>query len=359
MAGEEKTHAPSHRKIQKAREDGSIAKSMDLAGFVGLFVGLLLIYIVFPFWVENFKKLYIYCIGLFGVDINISTLFYITMASLKIVALSVAPFFIALVVAGVIGNVGQFGFLLSFKILQPKIDKINPIKGAKNLFSMKKLLDGFMITLKVFIAFGMGFLIFIGFLKEIPGISLSNLFAQMHWFYDKSLVLIGSLLVLFFIMGVLDFIIKRYQYIKSLKMSKQEIKDEFKQQEGNQEVKTKIRQLMMKNAMSKMMAQIPQASVVVTNPTHYAVALRYDRNKEDAPVVVAKGIDHLAIRIKGIARENEVLIIENPPLARELYRIVDIDRMIPFEMFEAVIVVFKEVERLEKERGRIPTWLKN
>ncbi|MDY5184453.1 flagellar biosynthesis protein FlhB [Helicobacter trogontum] len=358
MAEEEKTHAPSQRKIQKAREEGSIAKSSDLVGLAGLVVGLALLFIIFPFWVKLFKGLYVECTKLFLVDFNTHMIFAVTLTILKVAALCAMPFFLALMVAGIIGNVAQFGFLLSFKIIKPKIDKINPIKGAKNLFSLKKLLDGFIITLKVFIAFAVGFFIFIGFLDEVANISISPLKEQLTWFYQKALILIGALLFLFLVMGILDFLIKRYQYIKSLRMSKQELKDEFKQQEGNQEVKAKIRQIMMKNAMNKMMSAIPSANVVVTNPTHYAVALRFNSETESAPVVVAKGIDHLAVRIKGIAREHEILIIENPPLARELYRLVDVDRMIPGEMFEAVVELFQQVAKLEAERGRVPDFMK-
>lgn len=359
MAEEEKNEAPSQRKIEKAREEGSIAKSPELAGFVGLLVGLLLIFIVFPYWVNELKKFYIHSVHLFNINFDVKNLFSILLFSIKIAFIAAAPFFIALVIAGIIGNIMQFGFLLSPKAIKPKLEKINPIKGAKNLFSLKKLLEGALITIKVSIAFGLGFLIFVSFLKEIETLALSNLPGQLSWFYEKSLILIGALLILFLIMGIIDFLIKRHQYVKGLRMSKQEVKDELKQQEGNQEVKAKIRQIMMKNAKNKMMSAIPSANVVVTNPTHYAVALRFDSQKDKAPVVVAKGIDNLAIRIKGIARENEIFIIENPPLARELYRLVDVDRMIPVEMFEAVVILFHEVARLEKERGRMPNFMKN
>ncbi len=358
MAEEEKTQAPSHRKIQKAREEGSVAKSPDLVGLAGLLCGLLLLFLIFPFWVDMFKGFYVECMKMLNLEFNVEMLFSTSLVVLKVALLCALPFFIALMIAGIIGNVAQFGLLLSFKIIKPKLDKINPIKGAKNLFSLKKLLDGFMITLKVCIAFAIGFFIFVSFLDEISGVSLSPLNQQLIWFYKKALILIGVLLLLFLVMGILDFLIKRYQYIKSLRMSKQEVKDEFKQQEGNQEIKAKIRQMMMKNAMNKMMSAIPTANVVVTNPTHYAVALRFDSKKEAAPVVVAKGIDHLAIRIKGVAREHEILIIENPPLARELYRLVDVDRMIPTEMFEAVVELFQQVARLEAERGRTPEFMK-
>lgn len=359
MADDEKTEAPSARKIKKAREEGSIAKSPDLAAFLPLLVGLLMVIIIFPFWISEFKKLYIYSTNLFRLEFNINTMFALCLICFKIAFLTSIPFFLALMVAGILGNIGQFGFLLSFKILKPKLEKIDPIKGTKNLFSLKKLLDGFLITLKVIIAFGIGFFIFIGFLKEIKGVSLSSLGVQMKWLYEKSLILIGVLLFVFLVISVLDFLIKRMQYIKSLKMSKQEVKDEFKQQEGNQEVKAKIRQIMMKNAMNKMMSNIPSANVVVTNPTHYAVALKFDGNKDAAPKVVAKGMDNLAIRIKGIARENEIPIIENPPLARELYKLVDVDRMIPAQMFEAVVILFHEVARLEALKGKTPDFMKN
>ena len=358
MAEEEKTHAPSQRKIEKAREEGSIAKSPDLVGFAGLLIGLFLMFIIFPFWVDNFKALYVECTKLFRMDFSISNIFTLTLSTLKVMALCALPIFFALVVAGIVGNVAQFGFLFSFKIIQPKIDKINPIKGAKNLFSLKKMLDGLLITLKVSIAFGLGLFVFIGFLDEVEGVSMSPLNQQLTWLYKKALILIISMLVLFLIMAVLDFLINRYQYIKSLRMSKQEVKDEFKQQEGNQEIKAKIRHLMMKNAMNKMMSAIPTANVVVTNPTHYAVALRFNSETEQVPVVVAKGIDFLAVRIKGIARENEIPIVENPPLARELYRLVDVNKTIPTDLFQAVVELFQYVVIMERKRGREPEFMR-
>ncbi|PAF50787.1 flagellar biosynthesis protein FlhB [Helicobacter sp. 13S00401-1] len=355
----EKTEAPSSKKIQKAREEGSVSKSPELVGFIGLVVSFVVLFVIFPFWVSEFKKLYIQSVNLFSLDFTEMNVYGLALMGFKVLAITTLPFFAALVVAGVIGNVAQIGFLLSFKVLTPKLEKIDPIKGMKNVFSLKKLLDGILITLKVAIAFIVAFFIFLGFLKDLPGISRSNLYVQTHWFYDKALILIGVLLFIFLVMAVIDFLVKRYQYIKSLKMSKQEVKDEFKQQEGNQEVKAKIRQLMMKNAMSKMMAAIPTANVVVTNPTHYAVALRFDGDKDPAPIVVAKGIDNLAIRIKGIAREHDIEIIENPPLARELYRVVDVSRTIPPTMFEAVVVLFHEVAKLEQAKGKVPNFMKN
>ena len=137
----------------------------------------------------------------------------------------VLPVFLGLMIIGVIANVGQFGFLLSTKVLQPKLSKINPILGIKNVFSLKKLLDGFMITFKVFVAFVVGFVVFVGFFGELPTISRLRLYDQILWFREKALILIGILLILFFIMAVADYLIKRYQYMKSLRMSVKELKD--------------------------------------------------------------------------------------------------------------------------------------
>jgi flagellar biosynthetic protein FlhB len=156
-------------------------------------------------------------------------------------------------------------------------------------------------------------------------------------------------------MAVSDYLIKRYQYIKSLKMSIKEVKDEYKQYEQSPEVKAKIRQMQQKIASNRMMQEIPSASVVITNPTHYAVALRYSE-KEIAqgmpPILVAKGIDELAIRIKSIAREYDIKIIENPPLARELYRQLDLNQVIPHDLFAAVGQVLSEVAYLEEREGK-------
>lgn len=348
---QEKTEAPSSHKIQKAREEGNVAKSPEIVGFIGLLVGLLGIFVIFPFWLGSFEAIYIQVIQWMGEDFTKDNIFNLLLALVGNILIMILPIFLALMIAGVLGNIGQFGFLLSTKAVSPKLSKINPISGAKNLFSIKKLLDGAMITLKVFVAFMVGFFVFSSFLGELEHIALFNVFDQMIWFKNKALILIMALLLLFFVMALADFIIKKRQYTKSLRMSKQEVKDEYKQQEGNPEVRAKIRQMMLKNSMSKMMSAIPSANVVVTNPTHYAIALRFGES-DPAPVVVAKGTDHLAIRIKGIAREHQIEIIENPKLARELYKEVDVDEPIPRTLFQAVAILFAEVARIQQQKGK-------
>ncbi len=312
-------------------------------------------FLLIPFWVSSAEKIFLHISALMNLDVDSRILGNLMLGIILEVFIMLAPLFIALMATGVIANIAQFGFLLSPKAIKPKLSKINPISGFKNVISLKKLLDGFMITFKVFVAFIIGFAVFVSFFDELPSVSMGGLYAQILWFREKALMLIGVLLVLFFIMAVSDYLIKKYQYTKSLKMSIKEVKDEYKQYEQSPEIKAKIRRMQQKLAQSRMMQEIPSASVVITNPTHYAVALRYTQKEYErkmAPVVVAKGIDELAIRIKAVAREYGIRIVENPPLARAIYKQLDLNQTIPPELFGAVVQVLGEVARLDALEGK-------
>lgn len=352
MADEEKTEAPSARKIEKAREEGNVLKSPDVNAFLGLVVGLVLIFLCFNFWVDGISNIFFQIYNSFNQDLTRSDAISITISLTFQILYLLAPIFGALVLTGIVANISQSGFLLTTKAIQPKLQKLNFITGIKNIISLKKLLDGFLITFKVMTAFIIAFFVFLGFMKELTTVSLFPIGDQMIWLKDKALILIAILLAFFLVMAIADYLIKRYQYFKSLRMSKQEVKDEFKNQEGDQQIKGKIRSLMFQAAKKRMMQNIPSADVVVTNPTHYAVALRYDSTKERAPRVLAKGVDFLAQRIKDIAKEHEIPIIENPPLARALYKDVDIDKEIPETLYQAMVEVLIKVQQINDERKK-------
>lgn len=352
MADEEKTEAPSARKIEKAREEGNVLKSPDVNAFLGLVVGLVLIFLCFNFWVDGISNIFFQIYNSFNQDLTRSDAISITISLTFQILYLLAPIFGALVLTGIVANISQSGFLLTTKAIQPKLQKLNFITGIKNIISLKKLLDGFLITFKVMTAFIIAFFVFLGFMKELTTVSLFPIGDQMIWIKDKALILIAILLAFFLVMAITDYLIKRYQYFKSLRMSKQEVKDEFKNQEGDQQIKGKIRSLMFQAAKKRMMQNIPSADVVVTNPTHYAVALRYDSTKERAPRVLAKGVDFLAQRIKDIAKEHEIPIIENPPLARALYKDVDIDKEIPETLYQAMVEVLIKVQQINDERKK-------
>ena len=352
MADEEKTEAPSARKIEKAREEGNVLKSPDVNAFLGLVVGLVLIFLCFNFWVDGISNIFFQIYNSFNQDLTRSDAISITISLTFQILYLLAPIFGALVLTGIVANISQSGFLLTTKAIQPKLQKLNFITGIKNIISLKKLLDGFLITFKVMTAFIIAFFVFLGFMKELTTVSLFPIGDQMIWLKDKALILIAILLAFFLVMAITDYLIKRYQYFKSLRMSKQEVKDEFKNQEGDQQIKGKIRSLMFQAAKKRMMQNIPSADVVVTNPTHYAVALRYDSTNERAPRVLSKGVDFLSQRIKDIAKEHEIPIIENPPLARALYKDVDIDKEIPETLYQAMVEVLIKVQQINDERKK-------
>lgn len=340
---QEKTEEPTSKKLEDARQKGNVPKSQDASGFVTLLVGIIALVLLLSFMGERLIKLYIYYQNLIGIELTKELFFKIVIHTMLQVILIILPVAVSIMIAGILSNVMQFGFLFTTEPLMPNFGKINPIKGLANLFSLKKLVDSIKIILKVSAVFGVAFYFFLQFVKELPHTIFFPMFNQLLWLKEKMLILAGVMLLLFLIIAIADIFIVRFQYFKGLRMSKQEVKDEFKQMEGDPRVKGRIRQLQMQAARKRMMQNIPTADVVITNPTHYAVALRYDKEKEKAPVVLAKGIDHLALRIRKIAAENGIQIVENPPLARELYKVCDVDSMIPANLFQAVAEVLSFV----------------
>jgi len=344
----EKTEEPTPKKLEDARKEGNVPKSMDFNGFVVLLLSSIIIIFYLKYVTVYLEDYFKYIISLIGSELTYKKFLEIIFKSAKYFFIIVLPVMFIMVLAGIISNVVQIGFLFTIKPIIPKFEKLNPIKGLKKIFSGKTVFEGIKITLKVFIAFMVGFFLFLHFLINMPKLELMSIFEQIRWFENKTVVLIFAMLGVFMTFGLIDLIYQRYSYKKSLRMSKQEIKDEFKQTEGNPEVKAKIRQIQREMAKKRMMSEIPKADVVITNPTHYAVAIRYDREKEDAPRVIAKGVDNLALKIKEIAREYDIMIVENPPLARELYKSVEVGEIIPPKLYKAVAEVLAFVYKAKR-----------
>jgi len=345
----EKTEEPTPKKIEDARKEGNVPKSQDASGVITLFVAILAILMLFPFMAEHLIFLVKYYFSLVGMEINKEAMIGLAFVTVREFLIIVMPLSIAVAIAGVIAALSQFGFLFTIDAIQPKFSKLDPIKGIKNLFSLKKLVDGIKITFKSFTTLGIGFIVFFQFIEELPTVALFGLGDQMAWLQEKMLIIAFIMLFIIFIFALIDVIIVRKQYFDNLKMSKQEIKDEMKNMEGDPLIKSKIRQIQMQTARKRMMAEVPNADVVITNPTHYAVAIKYDNENSHAPIVVAKGMDNIAQQIKKIARENKVHIVQNPPLARSLYSEVEIDKAIPEALFAAVAEVLAYVYKMNKK----------
>ena len=340
---QEKTEEPTGKKIEDARNKGNVPKSADAAGFVTLLVGIVAIVMMLPYFGEKFLNIYYYCMQMMGEEITVKNVMNLTITIIIQMVLAVLPLAALIMVAGVMGNVMQFGFVFTAEPLTPDLKKIDPISGIGRLFSMKKAVESVKIILKVSAVFGVAFYFFLTFVKELPGTIFFNMVDQLLWLKEKLLILAAVMLLLFMAIAIADIFITRFNYFKDLRMSKQEVKDEFKQMEGDPQVKGRIRSLQMQAAKKRMMQNIPAADVVITNPTHYAVALRYDKEQEDAPVVLAKGVDFLALQIRKIAIQNDIDILENPPLARELYKLCDVNQQIPAQLFGAVAEVLSQI----------------
>jgi len=345
----EKTEEPTDKKIEDARAEGNVPKSQDVSGVITLFVAILAVLMLFPFIAEHMANLFKYYFSLIGTPITKPFMLDVAIITFREVLLMVLPLAIAVAIAGILAALSQFGFLFTTKPLIPDFKKIDPIKGIKNLLSMKKLIEGVKITLKSHTSLGVGFFFFFIFIEELPTVALFSLADQLDWLKDKMIIIALVMLIVTFVFALIDIIIVRKQYFDGLKMSKQEVKDEMKNMEGDPLIKSKIKQKQMEISRQRMMAEVSNADVIITNPTHYAVAIKYDEEKTRAPVVVAKGMDNMAQQIKKIARENDVHIVQNPPLARSLYAEVEVEKPIPEALFGAVAEVLAYVYKMNKK----------
>lgn len=346
----EKTEEATSKKIEDAKKEGNVPKSMDAAGFMALLAAVIALFVSLEFLGKTimaiFRNAFSDFTRPFGQDLLASIGVVTVLEMLKLIV----PIATIVAAFGAIGYLMQFGFIFTTKPLKPDIKKIDPIKGLKNLFSMQKLIDGGKITLKVGVALGITSWFLWEYAKELVTVHLFNLYDQLEWLYEKSLILAIVMLLIFFFFAVVDISIVRYFHFKKLRMSKQEVKDEFKNVEGSPEVKARIRRIQMEMSRNRMMADVPSADVVVTNPTHFAVALRYIEDKDIAPRVVAKGADMLALKIRQIAIENGVMIVENPALARELYSSTDVGEYIPEKLMLAIVELFSYVYKAQNRK---------
>jgi len=346
---EGRTEDPTQKQIEKARADGNVPNSREISGMFTLLVAIAIFILFLPYIYANISTLARYYFSLIGSSITQEMLLNVTIITMRELFFIVMPVAFAVAIAGIVGNVSQFGFLFSTKAIEFKPEKLDFIKGAKNLFSLKKILDALKTTSKSFMVLGVAFYFFYEFTKELPMVTLYTLADQLVWLAKKAIFLALVIYMIMLAFALVDLVVTRRRYTESLKMTKQQIKDEHKNAEGDPKVKAKIRTLQMQAARKRMMSSVAKADVVITNPTHYAVALKYDELNTQAPVVVAKGVDHIAFAIRKIAKENGVHIVQNPPLAREIYAKVDIDRQIPSELFSAVAEVLAYVYKMNKK----------
>lgn len=338
MGDEDKQFEATPHKLKKAREEGQVIKSKDASTALFLITMFTLMYYMAPMvW----KKLASMFILIFEQIPNISPeeigeqyLFVIVITTLFML---IGPFLAVALLTAMAGDFFQVGPLIAIKAVMPKFEKLNPAKGFKNLFSIKSLIELVKNVLKIIILGFIGFLVFKAHLVELLSIGQSeNAFAMMALLGKVIFEFILKAGVFFLIIGLADYLFQRWKFLKDQKMSFKEIKDEYKQTEGDPHVKAALRQKRMMMLQQGMLEAVPTADVVITNPIHIAVAIRYMDEMMQAPQVVAKGTELFAEKIKDIATEHGVPVVENAAVARSLYQTVEIDEEIPPEMYQAV-----------------------
>lgn len=347
---QEKTEEATGKRKQDAINEGNVPKSMEVSGAVVLLFASMYLLFFSSFMFEQIKVMMLYIFGFIGEDITPAVFMTITYTIGMTLLYALAPIFALIVVLAIATNVMQFGFIM----VPLKIDfsKIDPISGIKNIFSLKKLLEALKLTLKLSIIIVVMVVIFALIWNDIIAMMDMGLSASMELILKLTTYFVASILLIIIIFAIIDFFFTRHYYFEQLKMSKQEVKDEYKQMEGDPQVKGRIRSIQMKMSRQRMLKDVAGADVVITNPTHYAVALKYDKEKQNAPQVVGKGIDFLALKIKDIARENKIPIIENPALARALYDQVELEKEIPNEFYKAIAEIFTYVYELNRKGKR-------
>lgn len=348
-----KTEEPSDRKLQKLRDQGNVPKSKEVNNFFALIGMLIAVVGTVPFAMselfDSFGAIYS-DLGSLRADTGpaIGSLMYV-MARDAIIGL--VPTFILFAVLGVFSGFIQTGPIFSWEQAKPKLSKISLVKGFERLFSMKSLAEFLKSLLKMIVVGAIIYVILMMHRTEI--FSLLDKTAFLITTSVQTIIvriLIGALAIAA-IFAVIDFMFEKAQFLKQQRMSMKELKDEMKESEGDPHVKGRQRQIRMERARQRMMQEVPNADVVITNPTHYAVALQYKPDEGmNAPRVVAKGVDHLAMKIREIAEENNVPFYEDPPLARKLYAEAEVDEFIPLELYEAVAKVVAYIFSIKAKR---------
>lgn len=347
----DKTEKATPKKRQDARKKGQVVKSQDVAAAISLLILFLFLLFAGPMMQEG---LFSFLIEALEKNILIDTLTADTVMtmyseSLQEMVTLLLPILVVAVVAGIGANYLQFGFLFTMETMKLDLKKMDPIKGVKKIISVRAIVNLIKSLLKVAFLGTVTTLVIWMNLESLLTLSFQSPWDTLTTVAKLTAIMgIVAALVLLLI-SLLDYIYEKFDYEKQLKMSKQDIKDEYKNSEGDPLIKSKIKQRQREMAMRRMMQEIPQADVVITNPTHYAIALKYDDGSMDAPKVVAKGTDYVAQKIKLIAKENDVVMVENRPLARAMYDQVEIGDQVPEEFFKAVAEILAYVYRIKRK----------
>jgi len=344
----QKTEDPTQKRLSEGRKKGQVATSREVNHWLIITAGMLLIMMYVPGMMQNISDLlyrFIESPGQLPTDFaNLRGLMKALVLSM--VQIMLVPIIFMIAVALSTGLL-QHGLIFSVEKIKPKLEKISLLKGLKRMFSLNSIMEFLKGILKLSIVATVGTVLMLPEFDElalVPQMGVSEILALIHELSIK--LLIGVVSIITIIAG-LDFAYQKFQFTKQMRMSKQELKDEYKQSEGDPMVKSRLRQIRAERARQRMMAEVPDSDVVITNPTHFAIALKYDQLTMEAPLCIAKGADEVALRIRAVAKEHDITIVENPPLAQALFAGVEINEEIPEEHYKAVAEIIGYVYKVK------------
>ena len=348
---QEKTEQPTQKRRDEARKKGQVAKSQEITSVAILLACLTLFYLTATIMIEKLLAITRWTFmesGRFVIDDTTVGELVIMLVG-KLFGL-LAPLLLTVLVIALCANIIQIGFVSSSEAIQPKLSKISPIRGFQRLFSMRSLVELIKNIFKIVIVGVVAYITIEGEVKDLVTLGNLNTWGVLTYIGHVTFKVIFRSCWILVVLAILDYMFQKWEYEKNLKMSKQEIKDEYKQTEGDPLIKSRIKRIQREAARKRMMANVPKADVIITNPTHFAVAVVYDQVAMQAPTVVAKGKGHIAEKIKEIGRNNSIPIIENKPLAQVLYKVVDVDAVIPANLYKAVAEVLAYVYSLKPKQ---------
>jgi flagellar biosynthetic protein FlhB len=352
---DDKTEDPTAKRREESREKGQLGKSQDLSAALVMAISILFLFIYGPQIVAMHISAARFLLGGFmDIEISPNNLADQTRDAMFFILEGMLPFMLVLFIAAIAANVSQIGLLLTFKTITPDFGKINPLKGIKNKFSLKTVMIGVMNMAKIILIAWVSYMVLKNHWFSIFRLAGHDSIQGVHLFADVFFQLAFYIVLAMLILALADFAYQKWQNTQSMRMSKQEVKDEMKNYDGDPKVKQKRRQIQLQMSRQRMMKDVKDADVVITNPTHLSVAVKYDEATMRAPIVVAKGADLLALKIREIAKENSIPLVENKPIARGLYKAVEVGEPIPQKLFKAVAEILAYVYNLKgrKTAGR-------
>lgn len=346
----DKTEKATPKKKSDARKKGQVFQSREMSTSLVLLIMIVSLKAygssLYGQLSQYFKKAFTeYLTQVDAIDFNILAKLFAD--GLLVLVRTTLPLLLIALVAALIVGYAQVGILFTLETLKIQGNRINPLGGFKRIFSMRSVVELVKSILKILIVGWVTYSYLKSKADQVMTLMETDLVDTMFFIGDAAFSVALRICFAMVILGIIDYIYQRYDYEKNLRMTKQEVKDEYKQTEGNPEIKSKIKQKQRQMSMRRMMQEIPKADVVITNPTHFAVALKYDAQKASAPYVIAKGQDYIALRIKQLASENKIQIVENKPLARTLFNTVEIGEAIPPELYQAVAEILAFVYKLK------------